>query len=324
MKNLHQNTPQQSQLHAASYAGFSLVGVLVSIGMVGIAVMGIAKGVSFAKWNQNDLAIKISANKFQDSMRTEISKISRNYVMDKCTGERFGKTPPQSNTGQQAAAIGTGGATAISSKSALNYAFEAVPIISGVSASFTKTPIARASVHSDAATRCNNSKDLAAMGSGEYSYFCMNFSVDPAMKSKTDFGGQSFWKLDDSFMEIMLIPVDLKTDTPIKCQDSRRPGKGVKVLYSIYYANKSGQKNGTSDIYVGKTMSNIFYINVGGSEVSSVTETQYTTSAACCTASPTGCTRCLPPSPGVPYWIAGPSSCGGDAHLFAICQAEGI
>lgn len=304
-------------------SGFSLISVLTAIGIIGIAIMGIGKGVSFAKRAQNDVAIKLSANKFQDSIRGEVSKVARKFVLDRCTGERWGKTSQQSSNSSPGLSVSNGGNSSgnpsLSSKLAVNYAFESVPLIPGVSLGFTNSPVAKAATHQAAANRCKNPKDLATIGDGQYSYFCMNFNVDASVRTSADVSNQSFWKLENPFMEIMLIPVNLKTDVPIMCQDSASPGSGIKILYSVHYASKTGDKQNGNDVYLGKTMNNIFYVRTAASQSVASAPTQYTSEAACCSVSGSQCTKCMP-ADGSSYWVTGQSSCGGSSHTLIACS----
>lgn len=259
-------------------SGFSLVGALISVVVLTIAAIGVSNGLVFGKKTQNEASVRQAADKFQEVMRSEIAKTTRNFVLDDCSGQRYGYVPAvASNPGSSnsSSSQNSGGSQAgnsgpsLSTKSPVSLAFEKFTL-SGLQTSgaatmaFTNTPVALAGSHSEAANRCKSPVSKGKIGgTGEYSYFCMNFSSDANYQSKSTVSQQSFWKLQNSFMEIMLIPVDLALDTPIMCQNMQIGGvQGVKVLYSIYYANKSGtkDKNG-KDVYLGKRINGVFYVS---------------------------------------------------------------
>lgn len=241
-------------------AGFNLVSVMIALALLMITAWGISQGLVFSKQTQNDAAIRQSANRFLDTMRNILAKRARNYVIDDCSGGRY-------STGRSGGGISGAGAGSIGTNPLQNaFATFNLSSVSGegaASMAFTQSPVAKASVHAAAAERCKYPKNKGAYGAGEYSYFCMNFAADSSYKTKKSTGSSSFWLLDSSFMEVMLIPVELVTDNPIKCQDVTDSGaQGIKILYSIYYANKSGNRDsGGNDIYFGKQMNGVFYVS---------------------------------------------------------------
>lgn len=231
-----------------SRSGFSFLGLLISLAIIGITTIGISRGLIFNKQTQRETAIRQSANKFQDSLRSEIAKTARNFVLDDCSGARYGSN-----------------ATSGGSSSPLSAAFKSFILNGGQSlgtaqVSFTRSPVALANDHKDAARRCGAPVNKGKISGGEYAYFCMKIHADQPYKTSKTVSNQSFWKLDNSFMEVMLIPVDLPSDKPIMCADFHDGGAhGIKVLYSIYFANKVDVRRKESP-YMGKRMNGVFYV----------------------------------------------------------------
>lgn len=237
--------------------GFSLPAVIMAAAILLISAVGISKAFIFSKQNQNDVAIRQSANKFQNAMRNTLAKRIRNFVLDGCSGNKY-KT--------------TGGSTT----PPLQLAFANLMLSSdnggSASMSYTTTPISNVSSYNDAINRCKTPQNMGTIGSGQFSYFCMKLAADSAYKAKKTTGKSSFWLLNDAFMEVMFSPVDLSTDQSIRCnQVSDSGAQGVKVFYTIYYSNKTGEKyydsNSAQDsqelkyVYLGKKMNGVFYVS---------------------------------------------------------------
>lgn len=227
-------------------SGTSVPAILVSAGVLGVSAVGITTALNQASKSQNDAAIKASAGKFQDVLRSELAKTIRNYLSDDCTGARYGST------------------VAPLSRAFKTLTINSVDSVGSASMQYTKSPVSLSTNHKAAAARCasprNGATDNARIDGGEYIYFCMKFDVDADYLTKDKFSKQSFWKLPESFMEVLVIPVQLQTDTPILCKDVNGAGQGAKVIYSIYYANKvgGGRENATYD---GKRIDGLFYVS---------------------------------------------------------------
>ncbi len=224
--------------------GASMPAILVSSGILGILGFGVIKSLGEAGKFQNENAVRASATKFQDVMRAELAKTARKFIADDCTGSRFGGV-----------------------SNPLKFAFDKLDINSldsgdSVSMRYTTTPVARASEHKDAAKRCtqprNGIANGARIGAGEYAYFCLKFEASQNYVQKGNLSAQSFWRVPDAFMEVMIVPVQLQTDTPILCRDVNGGAQGAKILYSVYYSSQFGASSGGS---LGKRLYGVFYVS---------------------------------------------------------------
>ena len=227
--------------------GASLTAILISLAIFSISAVGITSALTHTAKTQNDVAIKTGAGKFQDVLRSELAKTIRNFMIDDCTGARFGNTtnPLSQAFGNLTISNLDGGGTA--------------------SLSYTTNPVALAEGHKAAASRCRTPRkglaNSAQIGSGEYSYFCMKFNANTSYLSQGNLSAQSFWKLPETFMEVLIIPVQLQSDTPILCQNVDSAAQGAKVIYSIYYANKVAGSSKNSVLYSGQRIDGLFYVS---------------------------------------------------------------
>ena len=301
----------------ASQDGFSMVEMMVGVALIGISAIGIVQGLDFARTSQKDAALKASSGKFQDSFRAAIADRARDFISDSCTGARYG----YSDAGSGGTTGGTTGATTgatLTTASPVSKAFDSLSMTAdpslGGGMAFTTKPTDVADVFTSAAVRCRDPKpssnqasgmgkiDLNLVTKGDYAHFCLNLLVNKDNKKAGS--TENFWTMDGAFAEILIIPVDLATDSPIFCKDAKSSSQGFKVVYSIFgsYKDKSsGALKGirSNGLFFGAIKSAIKPTDTG----STTGSTTGTTTGGSCPVGQTTCACQSGPGPnGVCCW----------------------
>jgi type II secretory pathway pseudopilin PulG len=195
-----------TQNFKSKMAGFSLPGVLVGVALMGISATIISQTVVNSRRTQKASELKLTSNKFQQAALDGVTERAKEFVLEKCSGERWG-------------GAGT---------SEVEKAFRELPITneSGVTTSlkFTKSKASLDSLdgHADVRTRCENPVGPGVMGSGQYMSFCME--ITPTGSPQIDY----------RLLELLIVPVELASDAPINCADARGAAAGVKVTWQMY------------------------------------------------------------------------------------------
>lgn len=202
--------------------GFSLIGIIVSIGLAGIATYGITSGLVVAKKAQKNATLKESFQTVQPALRTALARAARDFVYVKQCGDPALDAPDRialSFSNVPILSVGSSGSAKIS----------AVTTVESPHANFA-----------DAASRCAGQRirnySYQGAGAGTLMYTCLSLTADSSLKSKLMTSNSSFWSMNNSFVELLVLPIDLRQDEPRTCATADSPGGGLKVIYTVYYA----------------------------------------------------------------------------------------
>ncbi len=220
------------EFEESNTAGFSIISVIVSIGLAGVSVYGVTSGFVALRKTQGNTAVKASFQVVQPAIRTALARAARDFVFEKKCGD---------NTK--------------SFSERIDQSFKDVPILS-VNGSGSAKMTAVTSVtpphsrFSDASTRCAGQRirnyNYYGTGAGSLAYTCLSLSAATTFKEKLLTSGQSFWSLNNTFLEVLVLPVDLRRDEPLTCLTADSPGAGLKILYTVYYAANQGSGDGAN------------------------------------------------------------------------------
>jgi type II secretory pathway pseudopilin PulG len=227
-------SPHQKMQPETSSSGFSLVAILIAIGLLSISFYGVNVAFVSAKKSQNNADLKGAFKSVQPAMRASLARAARDFVFEKKCGDS-GKT----------------------SSERLGDSFTDVPIFSSgtsgvVNFSASTSISAPHSSFAEQVARCSTpkiSQFTVGSGAGDFIYSCFRFSADNTFKSKFMNSGNSFWSLSNSYMEAVMMPVDLRRDEPTTCANADSPGVGLKIIYTVYYSGteRSGATPNKSD-----------------------------------------------------------------------------
>lgn len=201
--------------------GFSLPGVLVGVGLLGVSAVVISNTVVDARRSQQVADIKLSANKLQQAILDAVTGRIKEFMLDKCSGARWGG----------------GGSTEVEK------AFSRIEIPIG-SASSDGTPPALKfyKLAGDIPTSfsCDSPVGPARMdpsnaNSGQYLRFCM--TVDPPGHPA----------MAQRLLELLIVPINLASDSAITCQDTRGAGAGIKVTWQMHNKINKNKVKGFGD-----------------------------------------------------------------------------
>ena len=231
--------------HLNHEKGFSLVSVTIAVAILGLAFYGVFSGLNFASRAQRHASMKETFKAVEPALRSAISRAGRDFVFVK-------------NCGDSSLQIADRLAVSFSSLPLLNESSGKAAI-----ASLAMSVTAAHPGFSDAASRCSTPKMQyfsVGSGGGDFLYMCLTFAANQTLKSSMFFNSKSFWSLDNTFMELVIMPVDLRRDEPSTCLDADKPGRGLKLMYTVYYADRIGSTaSGSVDISPNKA-AGIFYV----------------------------------------------------------------
>ena len=219
--------------------------VLVSVALLGIAFYGVSSGLDFASKAQRHARMKETFKTVEPALRSAISRAGRDFVFVKNCGDSSLQTAVR-----------------------LAVSFSSLPLLSesggkAATASLATSVTAAHGSFSDAASRCSTpTMQYFSVGSGggDFIYLCLTFAANQTLMSSTLFNSKSFWSLQNTFLELVVMPVDLRRDEPSTCVDADKPGRGLKLMYTVYYADQIGPIGGGSvDISPNKA-AGIFYV----------------------------------------------------------------
>ena len=212
-------------------SGFSLPGVLLGVGLIGISATIISQTVINSRRTQKSAELKLSSNKFQQAALNAVTDRVKDFVLEeRCSGARWG---------------GSG-------TSEVEKAFSELQLMtdSGVTTSlkFTKSPDLLTG-HDDVKERCRAPVSLGALDAGEYMRFCME--ITPTGSPQVDY----------RLLELLIVPVNLASDQAMKCSDASGAAAGIKVTWQMYnQINNSKVSGGATDKTV-LTESGIFLVS---------------------------------------------------------------
>jgi hypothetical protein len=188
--------------------GFSLPGVLVGVGLLGVSAVVISNTVVDARRSQQRADIKLSSNKLQQAILDAVTGRIKEFMLDNCSGARWG---------------GAGSTEVEKAFSRIN-----IPL-SGTSSGGASPALRFYKVAGDIPTSfsCSTPVGPALMNSsdpnsGQYLRFCMN--IDPTGHSS----------VSQRLLELLVVPVNLASDSAITCAKARGPGAGVKVTWQMH------------------------------------------------------------------------------------------
>lgn len=202
--------------------GFSLLGIIVSIGLAGIATYGVTSGLVVAKKAQKNATLKESFQTVQPALRTALARAARDFVFEKKCGDPA-----------EAASLRIG------------ESFSNVPILSVGSSGSAKISAVTSVTpphpnFAEAADRCAGQSirnySNQNVGAGTLMYTCLSLTADSSLKNKLMTSSSSFWSMNNSFVELLVLPIDLRQDEPRTCATVDSPGGGLKVLYTVYFS----------------------------------------------------------------------------------------
>jgi prepilin-type N-terminal cleavage/methylation domain-containing protein len=229
-------------------AGFSMVEMIVSLGLIAVAAVGIQQGLETSRMAHSMATASVSASHYMSTVESIIAGRTRLFVADSCSGTRFGFTGTASSPGNLP--VGRAFST---------LSLTGSPTTGLGDLSFTTSPTTFASAFSTAAARCANvypgTAGMGAIGAttGQYIHFCMNFNVDPTSQTVER---DSLTTSDGAFIELTMLPLDLLTNTAVQCTDVINEQQGIKVVYTVYVSKKT---KGTNTL-VGTTMNGVFNV----------------------------------------------------------------
>lgn len=211
-----------------SQEGFSLVGVLIIMGVVLVSMLLISQARFKQKSVQKAIQVKGSYS--------DVNQALINAVVDQFHKGLLTVPVAGGFTCPTADIITTGGL--LNGKNA--YAVKTPPVING------NAPL----VHTQAITRCSNA--VTPSGNGNRYYFCLQISPD------TSADKDSILNAEKAFAEFAIELIDLQTNLAISCQEySKRANDmgpppslthvdgsaGMAVTMALYWENKSGVKD---------------------------------------------------------------------------------
>ena len=210
-------------------SGFSLPGVLVGVGLIGISATIISQTVINSRRTQKTTEIKLSSNKFQQAALDAVTERVKEFVLENCSGTRWGGTGLE-----------------------VEKAFSELPLVtdSGVTTvlKFTKAPNLLTG-NDDVKSRCRAPVGPGVLGAGQYMSFCME--VNPTGSPQVDY----------RLLELLIVPVNLASDQAIQCSQARGAAAGVKVTWQMYNQIDNSKVSGGAS---GKTVlkeSGIFLVS---------------------------------------------------------------
>jgi hypothetical protein len=195
-------------------AGFSLPGVLVGVGLIGISATIISQTVVNSRRAQKSAELKLTSNKFQQAALEAVTERVKEFVLEDCSGTRWG---------------GSGLVE-------VEKAFRELPLMteSGVTTSLKFTRSADAlDGHLDVKKRCQDPAGPGALGSGEYMSFCMEMTPTGAPQ------------INYRLLELLMVPVNLASDEAILCSDANGAAAGIKVTWQMYNQIDNKKANGS-------------------------------------------------------------------------------
>lgn len=258
-KNRQINYVAQPLVRRGANSGFSLPGALIAIALVGITAAGLTGGLAFSRRAQNNITMKASFKDVVPALRSALAEGGRDFFFPPETIPPVPIIPP----------CGDPADTALNR---LSRSFQKMQIASAAAGGaatmqLTTSPSASHPSQAEAAERCKSPKigsfTLGSSGhTADYSYFCVNITADSNFKSISMASTKSIWAQENTFMEIMIMPVDLTREEPSTCADIDKPGRGLKIFYTAYFANLTGERNSNDQrVKNANKASGVFYVS---------------------------------------------------------------
>lgn len=213
--------PFNNKSWVAEAGGFSLPGVLVGVGLLGVSAVVISNTVVDARRSQQVADIKLSANKLQQAILDAVTGRIKEFMLDKCSGARWGGA----------------GSTEVEK------AFSRIEIpIGSASSGGTQPALKFYSQEGDIPTsfKCSAPVGPAFMdpsnaNSGQYLRFCME--IDPPGHPA----------VSQRLLELLVVPINLASDSAIACEDTRGAGAAVKVTWQMHNKINKDKVKGFGD-----------------------------------------------------------------------------
>ncbi len=231
-------TTKNFQLTESRSGGFSLVSVVVAIGLAGIAIYGVTSGTVAVRKTQSNTGAKASFLLVQPALRTALARAARDFVYEKKCGDpnkAFSERIASSFKDVRILSVGGSGSAK----------FSAVTTVTPPHSSF-----------SEASARCAGQRirgyTYQQDGSGDLLYTCLALTAETSFKEKLMSSKNSFWSMSNTFLEVLVLPVDLRRDEPLTCLTADSPGGGIKILYTVYYAaneSSGGRPNRADGVF---------------------------------------------------------------------------
>jgi len=192
--------------------GFSLPGVLVGVGLLGISSVIISNTVVDVRRSQQRADIKLSSNKLQQAVLDAVTGRIKEFMLDNCSGTRWGGTgSTEVEKAFSRIDIPLSGTSSGGASPALSFYKEAGGTPTSIPTSFECSE--------PAGPALMNSSDP---NSGQYLRFCMN--IDPTGHSS----------VSQRLLELLVVPIDLASDSAITCAKARGAAAGVKVTWQMH------------------------------------------------------------------------------------------
>ncbi|MES2744331.1 MAG: type II secretion system protein [Bdellovibrionota bacterium] len=213
-----------------SEAGFSLIAVLIVMGVVLFSMLLISQAKFRAQGTQKAIKVKQSYADINQALINNVVDVFHNNMSSTCNslvGSKLNTPKPLDG--------------------AVTYVFEKEVKVSGLAGTTTPPP----SPHTQAQTRCKTPVSPANGNSTNRFYFCVELKTDPAAPK------DSILSANTAFAEFAIELIDLQTQLPITCSDYETRSKdkdavtgtlrdgsaGMAVTMALYWANKSGGDN---------------------------------------------------------------------------------
>jgi hypothetical protein len=201
--------------------GFSLPGVLVGVGLLGVSAVVISNTVVDARRSQQVADIKLSANKLQQAILDAVTGRVKEFMLYKCSGARWGGVgSTEVEKAFSRIEIPIGSASSDGAPPSLKFYNQAGDIPTSFNCS---APVGPAPM------------DESNANSGQYLRFCM--TVDPPGHPA----------VAQRLLELLVVPINLASDSAITCQDTRGPGAGVKVTWQMHNKINKDKVRGSGD-----------------------------------------------------------------------------
>jgi type II secretory pathway pseudopilin PulG len=197
-------------------AGFSLPGVLVGVGLIGISATIVSQTVINSRRAQKSAELKLTSNKFQQAALDAVTERVREFVFEKCSGARWG-----------------GGGLDVEK------AFREFPLAmdSNVRTSLRFTTSADLlDGHPDVKDRCKEPVGPTASEPTKPIRFCMEIT-----KTGSD-------QVDYRLLELLIVPINLASDQPIQCSQASGAAAGVKVTWQMYNQIDNKKISGSASV----------------------------------------------------------------------------
>jgi len=248
MKNRFRHIKRGILAVFASSQGFSLPSVMVGVGLLGVSAMVISQTIVNARRSQKMVDVKISTNKSQQAILDALTERVKEFVVEEsCSGARWsgsGSTAVEKAFNQ--INVGEAGLT-------MNIISANTQIPAPLNTDANLKPSGSSS------NRCNAPAGPVALGSGQAMNFCMQIAPNAS-------------PISYRLLDVLAVPVNLASDQPSTCANTRGSAAGIKVTWQIFTVVDNSK--------IGSTYTTKFVNREGGTFLISAETQSFTASCS--------------------------------------------